>query len=290
MKKTNVIPLFWIMTTGVAAASSVEAQAVPPGAEDEIAIRQVALDYVQGALTGDATRVAGAVHEELNKVQVATLPQTGRQLLFYNTLTTLLSFVRGDAAQQFADTDKAVEITVFDVGNGIAAARAVGVPWYDLLQLAKIEGRWRIVDVLWAPRQVDAENRTDDPSTRSEVESAALGFIEGLYSGEAARLGGVLLPEVHKVMLQHHPETGEPFLYRMGWSSLMEVAEAGLFALPAEERKIVVDVQDICQDMASVKVTSARFIDLVQMARVNGEWKVINNLWVANPDAPPFGG
>jgi hypothetical protein len=42
--------------------------------------------------------------------------------------------------------------------------------------------------------------------------------------------------------------------------------------------------------MAAVKVTSAKYIDHLQIARVNGEWKIINVLWVPNPEAAPQGG
>ena len=46
------------------------------------------------------------------------------------------------------------------------------------------------------------------------------------------------------------------------------------------------DIFDISHDMALVKVTSAMYIDLLQIAKVNGEWKIINVLWVPNPDRP----
>jgi hypothetical protein len=38
--------------------------------------------------------------------------------------------------------------------------------------------------------------------------------------------------------------------------------------------------------MATVKVYSAMYIDYLQVGKINGEWKIINVLWVPNPDAP----
>lgn len=287
MKKNDLIPILWTLAAILGVSRPALAQDAPPPMTDEQAIRQAALDYMQGALTGDANRVARAIHEELNKVQVSAHPQTGRQLLAYNTGTTLLAFVRGRGAQQFADTDKAVEVTVFEVGNGIAAARAVGAPWYDLLQLAQFDGKWRIVNVLWAPRRPDAENQADDPVTRSEVERVATDFVDAVLAGDAERLARVIHPEVHKVLRMEDPVTGEPFLYRAGWSNLVESTRTGMLALPEGERNISVEIQDISHDMASVKIESAGFFDLVQMARVNGEWMVINDLWVPTPHGPP---
>ena len=280
----------WALLAMAGIVGTAGAQTSPPPASDEDAIRQAALDYMEGALTGDAARVARGVHEGLNKVEVGVLPQSGTQILLYNTATTLVSFVRGQAAEMFAETDKAVEVTVFDVGNGIAAARAVGAPWYDLLQLAKLDGQWRVVNVLWVNRRPDAENGTEDPSARPEVEATVRDFIEGIYSGDQERLARAMHPEIHKILLRTIPETGEPFLYKMGSSAMLAATGAGLFTSPQEGWKIELEIYDISHGLAAAKVTSVQFIDQLLLGSVNGEWKVINDLWVVNPDAPPEGG
>lgn len=51
------------------------------------------------------------------------------------------------------------------------------------------------------------------------------------------------------------------------------------------ERNIEVEIYDVSHDMAMAKVASALYIDYVQVGKVNGEWKIINVLWVPNPDA-----
>ena len=279
--KTYLLPI-WLIA---AAAGAAAAQQAPTPATDEEGIRRAALDYMEGALAADADRVARGVHEELNKVVVATLPQNGPQVLAYNTATTLVAWARG-AAQQLAGVDKTVEVTVFDVGNDIATARAVGALWYDLLQLAKVDGRWRIVNVLWAQRQPAAESGTAPDASMSEVEATALDYIEGAYSSDAERMARAIHPEIHKVRLATNPQTGESFLHKIGSSSLIEGTRSGLGSLPENERNIEVEIQDVSHGLASVKVTSAMYIDYVQMARVNGAWRIINVLWVPNPDAP----
>ena len=293
MKKNiamRLVPVLLTACMSLAAGVPLPAQQAPPPTSDEAGVRQAALDYMEGALTADAARVARGVHEELHKVEIGTIPQTQAQALLYNTATTLISFVRGQAAATFAEADKTVDVTVFDVGNGIAAARASGALWYDMLQLAEMEGKWRVVNVLWANRQPVAGNGTEDPSARSEVEATARDFIEGIYSGDQGRLSRAMHPEIHKVLLRTLPETGEPFLYKMGSSAILEAAAAGLMARPEEEWEIGLEIFDISHGLASVKVSSSQFIDLLLLGKVNGEWKVINNLWVVNPEAEPEGG
>jgi hypothetical protein len=270
----------------VVAAATALAQDGANTNEDEDGVVRAAMDYMGGAVTADAERVARGVHTELTKVVVRTLPQTGRQVLSYNTHTTLVEVVRG-LAERMAEVDKNVEVTVFDIGHDLAAARAVGQLWYDFLLLAQIKGEWKIVNVLWARNQPDAANRQPDDfeTTKADVERTALDYIDGAYSADAERMERALHPELTKMMLGRHRQTGEPFLYKMGATDLIEGTRAGLGAVEESKRNIEVDVYDIAFDMASVKVASAMYIDYLQVAKVNGEWKIINVLWVPNPEA-----
>jgi hypothetical protein len=252
---------------------------------DEEGVVGAALDYMEGALNTDAERVGRGVHEELTKVIVTTLPQTGTQMLSHSGYTQLVEVVRG-LGDRLADVDKTVDVTVFDIGNDIAAARAVSAPWYDYLQLAKIEGAWRIVNVLWARNQAAAEEASDPAADELAVKNTALDYIEGAYSGDAERMARAVHPELTKVLLTRHPQTGKQFLYRMGASNLVEGTRAGLGELEEESRDIDVEVFDCSHGIASVKVTSAMYIDYLEIGKVNGEWKIINVLWVPNPDAP----
>lgn len=268
------------------AAGPATAQSATRTQRDEEGVVRAALDYMEGAVNADADRVARAVHTELTKVIVSTLPQTGTQFLSYSTHTALVETVRG-LGDMVADVDKNVDVTVFDIGHDLAAARAVGALWYDYLQLARIKGEWKIVNVLWARNQPSAEARTDpDETDRLEVERTALDYIEGAYSGNAERMERALHPELTKVLLNRHPQTGEPFLYRMGASTLIEGTRAALINLEPDNRNIEVQIYDISHDMAALKVTSAMFIDHLQIGKVNGYWKIINVLWVPNPNAP----
>ncbi len=265
-----------------AGAALSPAQEPSPPAAGVDCIARAALDYMEGAMTGDAERVTRGTHPELTKVTVTTLP-TGRQMLSYNGQTMLVEMVRGMSGGD-PEGDRKVEVTVFDSGSDVAAARAMSARWYDLLQLAKIDGRWRIVNVLWARNDGAAapDQRTADSVA---VTQTALDYIEGAYSGDAARMERALHPELTKVLLTHHPQTGRPLLYRIGASNLVEGTRAGLGGLAPDQRGIAIEAYDISRDMAALKVRSAKYIDHLQMAKVNGSWKIVNVLWVPNPTA-----
>jgi hypothetical protein len=255
--------------------------------QDERDVVAAARDYMEGALTADADRMARGVHPELTKVLVNTYPQTGRQYLSYNTSTLLVEWTRG-AAEQMVDVDKSVDVTVFDIGHNLAAARAIGQNWYDFLQLAKINGQWRIVNVLWARNRLQAEDQSGvqpEPMDRTQIEATALNYIDGSFSGDADRMEKALHPELTKMLLANNRVTGRPFLHKMGASDLIEGTRAGLGTVPEDERNINVEIYDVSHGIAEAKITSSRYIDHLQLAKVNGEWKIINVLWVPNPNA-----
>lgn len=273
------------LLTGFLFVGSAVAQEVSWTQEDEAGVIGAGLDYMEGALHADADRVGRAVHEQLTKVRINTLPQTGTQMLSYNGYTMLVEVVRG-LGDRVANIDTTVEVTVFDIGHDIAAARAVGAPWYDDLQLAKIDGQWRIINVLWARNQPGPETVEASEADRQAVENTALDYIEGAYSGDPERMKRALHPELTKVMLARHPQTGRVFLSTMGASTLVEGTRAGLGTLAEDEREIDVEIFDVSHGIASVKVYSAMYIDYLQIGKIGDEWKIINVLWVPNPDAP----
>ncbi len=283
MKTISLSPLI----LAVAVAPMVAQNGVGNDPETE-AVVAAALDYMEGALTADADRMARGVHPELTKVVIRTYPQTGRQCLGYNTSTLLVEWTRG-ATEQMANVDKRVDVTVFDIGDNLATARAIGQNWYDFLQLAKIDGQWRIVNVLWARNRLQAEDQSGvqpDPSDRADIETTALNYIDGSFSGDADRMESALHPELTKMLLTNNRVTGKPFLHKMGAGDLIEGTRAGLGNVDEAERNIEVEINDVSHGIAAVKVTSSRYIDHLQVGKVNGEWKIINVLWVPNPTAP----
>lgn len=55
---------------------------------------------------------------------------------------------------QFARTG---EVTVLDIADSIASAKVVSEPFTDYLHLAKLDGHWSIVNVLYEDREPASE-------------------------------------------------------------------------------------------------------------------------------------
>ncbi len=117
-------------------------------AADSAAIRATALDYIEGWYTGDATRMERALHPELAKRIVQTDPQGNSRLGQQSAMTLVSNTRRGGGTNIPADKRKS-DVRILDVYGNAASVRVQAATWVDYLHMAKSNGRWVIVNVLW---------------------------------------------------------------------------------------------------------------------------------------------
>jgi len=117
------------------------------------------------------------------------------------------------------------------------------------------------------------------------IQAVALDYIDGYYTGDGDRMKSALHPELAKRIVAKDPKTGESRLINMDAKQLVEVtASGGGQHYLAEQRLNDVEILDVYGDVASVKVTAAEWIDYMHVAKVDGEWKIINVLWEVTPE------
>jgi len=125
-----------------------------------------------------------------------------------------------------------------------------------------------------------------DEATIKAVTATALDYMDGAHSGDAARVEKAIHPELTKVWPRPVQQTGRTMLQKIGASYLIEMTGTGSGKLDEGKRNISMTVFDYGDDIAMVEALSAMFHDYIQLAKINGEWKIVNVLWVMNPDAP----
>ena len=128
-----------------------EAAAKTAGASeaDLAAIKQTALDYIEGYYEGNAERMERALHPELAKRIVRTDPNSGRSRLDQMSAMTLTQGTRARASNPTPKEKRQNDVTVLDVFENAASVKVVATEWIDYLHVAKFNGRWVIVNVLW---------------------------------------------------------------------------------------------------------------------------------------------
>jgi hypothetical protein len=128
----------------LASANSASAQS----AADSAAIRTAALDYVESWYTADGARMERALHPELAKRIVQT-DERGRSRLGQQGALTLINATRGGGGRD-TPTDRQIRnVQILDIFGNTASARAEMSGWIDYMHLARWNGEWKIVNVLW---------------------------------------------------------------------------------------------------------------------------------------------
>lgn len=118
-------------------------------AADSASIRATAMDYIEGWYAGDAARMERALHPELAKRVVTSDAKTGRYQLESIGAMTLVNRTRAGGGTRTPEARKQKDYTLLDIYQNAATARIVASDWVDYLQLAKWNGKWVIVNVLW---------------------------------------------------------------------------------------------------------------------------------------------
>ena len=142
--------LFYVLVALlVASAGDAGAQTVTSPADDRASIRQAALDYIEGWYEGNAARMESALHPELAKRIVRTNPQNRRSQLDQMSALSLVLGTRRGGGKETPPARQQKDVIILDVFENAASAKVVASDWVDYMHLARSNGRWVIVNVLW---------------------------------------------------------------------------------------------------------------------------------------------
>ncbi len=147
MKKAILLSVF--ILTIFAFQSFGQQQTTEAGEADKAAIRAAALDYIEGWYEGNAERMERSLHPDLAKRIVVTNAQNGRSRLDQMSALGLVQGARGGFGKNTPKDKQQKDVTILDVFENAASVKIVAADWVDYLHVAKFNGRWVIVNVLW---------------------------------------------------------------------------------------------------------------------------------------------
>ena len=126
--------------------------AVPAAAQtaaDSAAVRASALDYAEGWYEGSTERMTRALHPELVKRIVMWDSTTRRSVLSTMGASALVNATGHGYGAKTPKEKQEKDVRILDLYQNAGVARITMADWVDYLQLAKVDGRWVIVNVLW---------------------------------------------------------------------------------------------------------------------------------------------
>ena len=146
MKKGMIIVLSLVavgLLTSVASTG-------PTDEAEKTAIRQAALDYIEGWFEGNAERMDRALHPQLAKRLLEVVSQTGQERFTHLTKDQMVEFTKRGGGNRVPADKRNIKVTVLDTTKTMAVVRTDCSQFIDYLTLAKgAGGQWKIVNVLW---------------------------------------------------------------------------------------------------------------------------------------------
>lgn len=146
MKKGLAIAMFFVI---LGFAPSV-ASSPPTDEAAREAIRQAALDYIEGWFEGNAERMDRALHPQLAKRLLEVVSETGQEKFTHLTKEQMVEFTRRGGGSRVSADKRNIKVTILDTTETMAVVRTDCSQFIDYLTLAKgAGGQWKIVNVLW---------------------------------------------------------------------------------------------------------------------------------------------
>jgi hypothetical protein len=140
--------LILVIAALVLLPAGASAQGASMDAERE-AVKQAVLDYVEGIYEVNPARIERSVHPELAKrgffVKRGEAAYSSDVMTFQQLVEVAKTFNKNGRVPK----DAPKEVVVFDVSDQTASAKLTAVWGIDYIHLAKYDGKWKFVNVLW---------------------------------------------------------------------------------------------------------------------------------------------
>lgn len=117
---------------------------------------------------------------------------------------------------------------------------------------------------------------------KAAVYQAALNYVEGVYEVNPSKIETSVHPNLTKYGFMRRP-TGEYAPGQMTYQQLLGVAASWNKDGKRDLSIKKVEVLDVLDQTAVAKVTAQWGIDYMQLAKYDGQWKIINIVWQTHP-------
>ena len=128
---------------------TVPAAAAAQSDADREGVRAAVLDYVEGIYEVDASRIERSVHPDLAKRGFFVKKGETAYSPHVMTFQQLVDLAKNYNKDGHVKKDAPKEIVIYDISDQTASAKLTAVWGIDYIHLAKYDGKWKFVNVLW---------------------------------------------------------------------------------------------------------------------------------------------
>ncbi len=271
-------------------------QSVTASQADIQGITQSISDYMECWYGAGHEKLPAAIHPTIVKRKFPTNPDTGNTVIRQSSSFQLLEIAKFCAKEEnhLPREQWRNDITVYDVFQNIASAKAIGSSWVDYIHLAKLDGRWQIMHIAFDnPREQDkpreqakprepANAGQDSETDLAMINQALVDYMESWYCGGYERFTRAVHPALVKRGFYPLRFGGGIAISVSTVSDMTENLRASSLKgkqRPKDEWQADITIFDVFQTVATAKAVGAGWVDYVHLAKMNGEWKIVNILY-----------
>jgi Putative lumazine-binding len=272
--------------------------------DQQEAVRRPAIEYLTSWYTGDADRMASALHPEMSKRYVRSLGP-GLEYLDECGASKVIAWTRSGQGREIPAEYQNHSVTILDHGcTNLAVVKVVGAAGVEYLQVGDFGNRWQIINILGEPRTaapwaLPLHEQPGPPSGGKEpsgdeieqIRAVGVDYYWGWATRDLAREVGSVHPSVSKKAPQADP-TGYVFLRSWPAPKFMWMA-APEWGEDDTKPKGEISILDRANGIASLKVVygfdangeNPTALDYIDAAKCDGRWQGINIVWREGPMA-----
>ena len=121
-----------------------------------------------------------------------------------------------------------------------------------------------------------------ETADREAIVGAATDYVESWLDGDAVRMASCLHPRLAKRRADDHGARTSGLVEAPFEEMTTEAVAGGPKDLG---RELEITILDVVDGIATAKVVSEPFVDLLHLARFGDRWLIVNALWERRPDA-----
>ena len=118
-------------------------------AGNQDAIREMAMDYIEGWFEGDAARMARCLHQNLAKRSLRYDPEAGETRFYHLTREDMIKYTEDGGGKDIERDKVYYKVDILASDDDMAVVRVESYGYLDYLQSARIDGQWQIVNILY---------------------------------------------------------------------------------------------------------------------------------------------
>ena len=142
--------------------------------------------------------------------------------------------------------------------------------------------RTLLAGLVWLAFAAGAHAQTAGDS--AAIRATAHDYIDGWYSGDAARMESALHPHLAK-RLVYEDQQGHSHLVDLTAMELVQSTRAGYGKIPQAEWKDSVTILNVFGNAAMVRIDATTWVDYLEEVKWNNRWVIVNVVWVNRPPA-----